>query len=384
MLRDVSISSQAKVSVHSRGDWLWEKAAMCAYVYGGFALPEFISEYKLYNTFRPGPSDQGYYGACFVRVNESEGSKNIDIVFAHRGTILNLSNIIDDLRIVLGYPPETYKVALNYVTHTINELARQYGANAINCIENTGHSLGGIIADLLALKLYSTMSSQYDFYSTTFESPGSKAATLTYIKKGELPKKVLEFAREYCENFVNDINIINCCQEQVGTNNRLLPQTYDFHYSGKPLIIPDQPNCLKNFYYLFTYVADQHRIIKIYESIKDDADWEEDVPYPVGVGNSYRAYLDYKSRPYYWDSYMKILWDTDPKQREQFKGRYKNYVTHFMDKLDQLKRQVLDQDYLPALSNSEKLASFGLFPKIVKNAESDLIQREELVVSNSV
>lgn len=384
MFRDISIDPQDNTAPSSRGDWLWEKAAMCAYVYGGFILPEFISEYKLYNTFKPGPADQGYYGACFVRVDEFEGKKSVDIVFSHRGTILNLNNIIDDLRIVLGYPPETYKVALNYITNTINELARQYGANAINCIENTGHSLGGVIADLLSLKLYATMSSQYDFYSTTFECPGSKAATLAYIKKGELPNKVLGFAKEYCQNFVNDINIINCCQEQVGINNKLLPQTYDFHYGRRALAIPDQSNCLKNFYYLFTYVADQHRIIKIYESIKDEADWEEDIPYPVGVGNSYRAYLDYKSRQHYWDSYMKELWKTDPKQREDFKGKYKNYVLHFIDRLDQLKRQVLDKDYTTILSDSTKLSSFGLFPKIVKNAEPELIKKEELVVSNGL
>lgn len=138
MLRNESIKNSIKKSSRLTGDWLWEKAAMCAHIYGGFELPPFISDYKLYNTFKPGPNDQGYYGACFIDVYMDEGKKQVDMIFVHRGTVFDFNNLVDDLRIAMGYAPEVYKVALKYVSDTINLIAKIHGAKSLGLIENTG------------------------------------------------------------------------------------------------------------------------------------------------------------------------------------------------------------------------------------------------------
>lgn len=359
MLR-TNVNSQPTTRL--KGDFLWEKAAMCAYVYGDFELPDFINGYQLYNTSIPGPSDQGYYGVCFITVDESSPIRTVDIVFAHRGTIFNFQNLLDDLRIAMGYAPEVYKVALKYVTTTINAIAKKYGAANIEYIDNTGHSLGGLLSDLVTLKLASSMSSHYQFASTTFENPGAKAATEQLIRQKDLPASVLPFAKDACWNFSNDINVINCCQEQVGTNNALLPRQYRYFHDDRHPSVPKSSSCVTNPYYLLSYVADQHSIIKTYESVREEADWESEVTYPVGLKNAYKAYLNYSERKSYWNDYMKIVWDTDAKLRDQFNGVYKNYVSYFIDNLRSLREQAVEM----IKDDQFKMVSPGLFGLFTK------------------
>lgn len=364
MFRNKSIENASKKLSPLKGDSLWEQAAMCAYIYGGFELPPFDSDFKLYNTFRSGPDDQGYYGACFIDLYESEGDKKVDIIFVHRGTVFNFNNLIDDLRIAMGYAPEVYKVALKYVSNTINALAKQHGSNTIHRIENTGHSLGGVISDLVTLKLYSSMSSHFEFYSTTFENPGSKAAVEQFIKRGELPKKVLKFAKEYCWNFANDINVINCCQEQVGVNNGIRPLAHNYFHNDRIPSMPEAKPCVTNRYYLLAYTADQHQIIKTYNALKEHYEWDEDIVYPIGLKNSYNEYFSYNSRKNYWDSYMKILWDIDPTQKDKFKGIYKNYESYFIENLGRIKNEIfLSEDFT---NTNVHMSKYGLF-----NEQSD-------------
>ena len=146
----------------------------------------------------------GYSGKAHIFRNKD--TNECDIIFAHKGTkgILDLD---DDMAIFLKKAPNQTKSAKKFIKKT-KDFCEAKGFKICK-IENTGHSLGAIIAEVI------TVTEKHN-KAFTFDSPGSKEM----IK--EHGQVALEEARRKIVNYnarINPINFINRKAGEVYTLN---------------------------------------------------------------------------------------------------------------------------------------------------------------------
>jgi hypothetical protein len=134
-----------------------------------------------------------------------------------------------------------------------------------------------------------------------------------------------------------DIDAINTCMAQTA----LVLQVCSIGYSWLPNhenTYPLHPD-LAYFFDRFT-VRDQHQMVKMYEFWQAEKSGFVEVKselWPVGSKAAFTAYTHYlspvKEHAQYWDQYMQLCWDKNPKVQKQFKTavdfeRY--FSSHFL------------------------------------------------------
>lgn len=138
----------------------------------------------------------------FATAYKSRSLKSI--VIAVRGTVLassrsSFGNIIDDLNIMRGSYPASVKYLEKFYSHISQR------CNAENyTISFTGHSLGAMLAELVAYKNC--------LIATTFESPGSLNAIQDYMGT----PITYYWRRALITNYVAGPNLINACNSHLG------------------------------------------------------------------------------------------------------------------------------------------------------------------------
>jgi hypothetical protein len=333
-----------KVIIEADIGRITESAKLCLYSYD----PKVIVDpgYILYPS--ESKNDVDYAGFCFLTKHPTPNDDEkmyYDVYFVHRGTVpKKVNNLIDDIAIMMGKVPLVYYAAKIFVLETLNKL--KHANIRLWTVFHIGHSSGAIVADLQCLNCYEIYRQQVDHsdgskepdfqenHSVTFENPGSKPIAFKVAGQGDFPAKYIEQGRNLCKNFSNDVNLINCCNEQLGINYAIIPYSYNFTPSG---VYPNVRNyisidILEN-YYFFTYTLDQHLIENIYKQLNLPGVSFNIVNYPFGIKNCYAAYLDYDMRKAFWDSYIKLAWDWDIVERVRFFYSYKNFELYAISKI---------------------------------------------------
>lgn len=334
---------------------VFECAAFSLDVYEELNSPARLPLPPGWKVFADSPaSTTGYCGRCYIK-NFDSPSGPYWVVFAHRGTVLNeFRTILASLDVALGNIPSQIDPAARFVINTQRALLSQFENLDLSNVYgmHTGHSLGGVIADVMAVGLNITP-------TVTFENPGSKPIICKYLHKNGLSDEqiqdVLLELKESCETYLADVNLINTCNEQVGESWRMhLPWKYGAGRDGA--MLPITSDYRTNPYYLM-YTVLHHRIDTIYEYCKQDGAVQS-VQYPVGFKQGYSAYLNPLSRKEYWDGYLARIWATHPNFREDF-GDIENYRQVFYLTLTQTYNDSLAKllERKSSLTNS----GFGLF-----------------------
>src|SRR5262249_11426191 len=99
----------------------------------------------------------GYRGACYTR---NLLTKNAQMIIVHRGTVLNIPNIIGDIEIAMGKIPFQIGSIEPMIMSAIEKLNKIYRVGQPDGdvemlkylqVISTGHSMGAILADYFAL-----------------------------------------------------------------------------------------------------------------------------------------------------------------------------------------------------------------------------------------
>jgi hypothetical protein len=149
----------------------------------------------------------GYYAESFITCDNLNTKQGCKVAIAHRGTTASIWDYYEDFLIFLELVPSTYKNALNYVNYVKNE-AKVKNFDVYVYI-NTGHSLGGLLAELIQAEDRDPM------VSYVYDSPGSKKIILKMIDEMLIPADSLEHAKEYIHYDFSSANAINTQSRQV-------------------------------------------------------------------------------------------------------------------------------------------------------------------------
>lgn len=270
-------------------------------------------------------SGWGYYGICYFR---KVTNTHFELVFAHRGTILSLKNLFQDLEVALNHLPSEVKRAITFVDQTLTNFRKLYPKVTID-VYHTGHSLGAIVAEILTCtgpEMSLVLPGSRHILTITFESPGSDEIYQKLLKDKEITEEMYEYAKSHCCIVMDDVDMINTCNKQLCPVNVLQIDNYELNEYLKPYSLISS-NYLLNPYYITAYTLTQHQIYRIYELLKKTTNTEEVPDWPKGFDAGYQAYRS-KSRKKYWDQYFKYLWDDNSLRR----WWYKSY-NEFYDKM---------------------------------------------------
>lgn len=338
--------------------------------------------YKLSDSKRPilpngwtrfmdsGDQDNGYFGACYIKNPEKPSC----VIFAHRGTVLNeLGTIISNIEAALNKfilrAPLQFRSAAKFVIEAEIAITNTYpdlDFDTVNGI-HTGHSLGGILAELMATG--ETIS------AITFENPGSKPIILKILRDSHFPEKLiqekLKQLYKMCLAYQADVNLINTFNEQVGQTFRLvnLPYKYDIYEQGPNRTIPAK--AIQNLYYFLGYTMnDQHKLENICQYLQNNNAIVNDRN-PAGVQEGYIAYLDVKNRLDYWQGYFKFIWDRNSEIRERYQNRLELYLAECYKTVKVAQEAAKKSELVNRSQNLEgKASQAGLFKR--KNSAVDI------------
>jgi tetratricopeptide (TPR) repeat protein len=136
-----------------------------------------------------------YFGIAYRNKNTNE------LVIAHRGT-KTLKDLKSDMHIALGKVPEHYEPAKLFLTRVKEKYGNPY-------ISHTGHSLGAVLAELLA---YEDGTS-----AVTFDSPGTRNI-LENLRGTEFDNQRIDVI-----TFMSTPNFINTATTHVGQLIQIFP-----------------------------------------------------------------------------------------------------------------------------------------------------------------
>ncbi|MEZ4662931.1 MAG: WXG100 family type VII secretion target [Caldilineaceae bacterium] len=182
--------------------------SQAAYEEGG-QFPASSKEYLEKRGWRPFATysnDYGYSGTAYIN------TKTKEVVIAHRGTDslfgidgLGGTDTDDDIMIASGKAPQQYEKSQAFVNRVHQQMASAgYGDYTV---KHTGHSLGGVLADLHA--------SQRNEQAITFENPGSKEI-LGDLNRTYDPRNHITYQ--------NNPNLINKTNQQAGYVVQIIPR----------------------------------------------------------------------------------------------------------------------------------------------------------------
>ena len=313
----------------------FECAALALDVYRDADRPSLPTGWTLYLDYTPNKGDNGYFGACYINAHDipEYGKVLNSVVFAHRGTILSVDDLIADITLAIGDIPDQYGNAKIFYDSTVAKLKNDFPlmSGVIEyLITQIGHSLGAIIAEIMRVATVESHAFLVPQKSVSFESPGSKPILKTMIQNGALPSNALDTANQYCYVVQTHFNVINTCNIQVSDI-----YTIDIPFNlgvidGPITIVPSE--YYLNYYYLAGYsFSDQHKIKNIYNYLSNSENYATYYgEWPSGFENGYAAYRNISSQFEYWCAYIKNCWDTHPEIQFAYNGNYQGYYGYFV------------------------------------------------------
>jgi hypothetical protein len=390
--------------LHATHEFTDERVAECAAlsldVYMHKDRPPLPSGWTLFR-YQEYPND--YAAACYVK-NDPNPTQ---VVFAHRGTQINFNNVKDDLEISLGKIPETLKSVYSFLNETYKLFSEKYPGDKsrYTTFAITGHSLGGVLAELCITYNYSILSF---FPIITFENPGSKPLIIKYYKDQGVADTYIEFVLSNtlrnCRNYVAGVNLINTCNDQVGRTFRINTPDYEVYTPLEPFgtpSFPPPPAYFLNLLYMGAYTLEQHEMKKILGYLMEGRSVIE-VDNPIGFQAGYIEYLNPLNTKY-WDNFFKKVWDAAPlihlkyHDYEEFKIHCYSELTPVYETAKAMKHALTEQgneilpafpnesvnQYIPSRQTSEKSFSpqLNLFKEKVNNPriDDDIINEFTLV-----
>lgn len=273
----------------------------------------------------------GYFGAAFIHcVNQYV----CEVAIAHRGTTFSIFDYFQDFLIYLQKTPTYYKNASGFVEDIREYLKTQ--PYVVPLISNTGHSLGGLLAELIQASNDIAVTSIV-FKSMIFDGPGSKTIIKNMMDEKILPINAFENVY-YSTQIFSGINAINTCNPQVDT---IYPSVIMFDhedFSNVSLNTMGEPGKL---YYFKDYTLHQHKMINFYnfyheEDLKDK--YHSLVDWPVGFNAGYKSYLNHRineyGNSYYWYAFTDYVWNHNQYYREIYKNDFFKFQADFYSQLD--------------------------------------------------
>jgi len=263
----------------------YDYAIFSKFVYGEstISLPD---GWEIYNT-SPIESDSGYAGQAYI--NRSTG----EVVIAHRGTEpTTTGDLIADLQLALDAIPTQYT---NDLTNFVSQVKAQMTIEGLNTngISYTGHSLGGVLAQLSVIEEFKNGNTSAQ--AVVFDSPG---VTLDMV--GEILSYSLDPSLASSMNITNYLtapNLVNTTNDHdFGTDIRIYPDYDPDSTLGMPFSYAS---------YLIDYTLQQHDMLGII------AQFSTETGEPIASSSvtswpssGYDYFTSYDQNPHYWDVYF--------------------------------------------------------------------------------
>ena len=294
----------------------------------------------------------GYYGASFLKRNFSDQGKlcSCELFISHRGTMPNIWDYFEDFLVYLNKVPDYYKNAQMFVDDTINA-AKKDCKNVSLDVKQTGHSLGGLLSELVMA------SGKYPYISTfVFDTPGARNIISRMIQDKLLPYNSMKPPRNLFSVFSHP-NAINTCNEQWTDLIILSALPIPFEDFNKTNL--DRINFPGRAYYFQYFTLHQHQMENFYHyfHLLDELNkhsyklnelninnYKSDIfsPWPIGFKSVYRNYFNYDMYGMYWKDVMNYVWNNSDAVRKIYTDDYYKYKGDFYVRLD--KEMELDDD----------------------------------------
>lgn len=321
-----------------------EYAKLCAHVYckldKNAPLPPLPERWEIFSTSQNLKNSSGYQGIAYINKTTQ------DVVIAHRGTY-NLANVKTDINFFLTKHFDGYADAAAVFSKQVEKQIKKNQVEHYR-LSHTGHSLGGMIAEVMA----------YDqkLSAVTFESPGAREILERNIKTSSEPYKKLDPVQEQkIVTYLSDPNLINTAHQHIGRQYRLF-QTYKPNESYSEWLLG-----------LLPMISDvqktgrRHAITQIVNTF-GEAD-KKGAPINYGVVEDWpRGPQDYKSYEQWTEQNIKQGINIATVQQKSFKQKYqvhydvqpvKDYTQYPIDKIPP---HILEQ--LRVMKDPLKLKSF--------------------------
>ncbi len=169
-------------------------------------LPEGYT--LMYTANNVGCMDYDYHALAIYNEEEHE------IIISNYGTHLNpgrigttFQDIIDDIRLSLGYTPGKFSSAAKFINQTKDLLGDEYNDYKITFV---GHSLGGFLAQLGSVQAKSTGFKNVEVVS--FDAPGAKEVAVNLAQELKFEGNL----NEGIENYVARANMVNTTNTYLG------------------------------------------------------------------------------------------------------------------------------------------------------------------------
>jgi pimeloyl-ACP methyl ester carboxylesterase len=164
-----------------------------------------------------------YYGIAFR--NQDTG----EVVIATRGTATT-ADLVQDLAIWLAETPGQFRAASHFVDQVKAKLAQD--GHPADAIDFTGHSLGGYVAQLSAIREYAA--GDTGVHATVFDSPGVELKTAESRSPIDIgfhgdPRDVDIVNYSAAPDLINTTN-----ERDFGANVRVYPDYRTFDELGDP------------------------------------------------------------------------------------------------------------------------------------------------------
>ncbi len=199
--------------------------------------------------------------------------KGSDIVIAHRGTD-DPKDIISNSLLYLKTVPTHAIAGINYAY----EIQTKYGKGFT--YSHTGHSLGGAVAELIALETRTT--------GVSFDAPGIKETAEKVVEPSKLTENKII-------SFVSAPNIVNTVGKHI-----TLPAMLKFETKI-------QEGVKLGDYVL--YSLDQHKIENIIKALKAPHMTVTQEAWPSSFTEGYERFISYEHNRDYLAKFLKQAWD---------------------------------------------------------------------------
>ena len=285
--------------------------------------------YKQFCVCPEAQQENDYYGESYYHINPDE---SVTIVITHRGTVLSLDNIFNDIKVALGSMPPSFKSsAIPFTRMVVAEAQKQFVGKTCHFI-HTGHSLGAILAELSFAYHHSHLDE--NVYAISFESPGSLPLLQDAIDKNLIQASVLAL-KDRVEIYNGDINLINSHNPHFKT-----PHNIDLGYTFDDELIDLFPTFVEYFYTSFT--KSQHSIVKIYKHFTgEDSKIYRLADYPVGRQEAFEYYMTFNKNPAhqrYWEEVIKHYWDTHDDTQTSYDNKFADFRSYVIDQLTRIQQ----------------------------------------------
>jgi hypothetical protein len=274
----------------------------------GYKLPE---GWEVLTVSGKQDGKDGYFGAVF--------KKGHDVVVVHRGTSFPMADdsdgirdkiddikdfifdLNDDFQLWANKAPDQFYVAMGFMAEVVNYMGER------DVLSFTGHSLGGLLAQLTAIAFNNK-------HATVFDSPGAKG--------------VVEHEDFLVVTDELDINIYNAAPNVVNTVSEHIATPISVKVESKI----GGPDIMDYFRFSFQ----QHPIVGIAAKFNKETGTvaAEDIinydqKWPSGTYGGYKYFASYDHNQEIWDSYIQAQWDGNKKLQKKY-GDVDEYKKQFI------------------------------------------------------